>query len=88
MVEEHEQRSELYRAIGLDGTGFYIFDGFRRMNAGRIVTIRDLVEVRRVRVGRKLQLEVVMMGKSTRYPAQSFDGVFTRVLINFGGERL
>lgn len=87
-MAEHEQRSELYRAIGLDGAGFYIFDGIRHMSAGKIVSIRDLVEVRRVRVGFKLQFEVVFMGRATRYAVENFDGIFTRVRINFGGERI
>lgn len=72
-----------------DGTGFWIFTGTRMSPSGKFVNaINDLVEVQREHVGRTTTLLVLMMGKATMYPAERFEGLWTRVSINFGGKRI
>lgn len=68
-----------------DTTGPYRFEGIRHdRNRSAIVHISDLVQVRRVLVGRQFELAVALFGKAKVFPLRNFEGEWRKVTASAG----
>lgn len=87
-LEKYQKTVQKPKLPPPDEPGFYIFDGIRRMNRGRMATIYDLVEIKRKEVGKRLVLLVYNMDTQRAYPLTMYEGEWTKVLIPFAKRRL
>lgn len=68
--------------------GLHKFEGIRYTSTRAfMVTVRDIVDVRRVLYGSTTELGVALFGSAKIYHLSDFDGEFTPLCIEFNGER-
>lgn len=60
--------------------GVYIFDGLRlSKRTGSVWVIHEPVRIVEITNGRNKELAVMMLGRATRWPLESFEGEWTEL---------